>query len=146
MYRSTCTISIFLLTLFGLISTVSANTETRAPTALEAATEAYEKLGVDAFIPALYGAPLTSPNLELLNGTSVLLQVEKLYGSYTGLEIIKNIQLSNSTRTVFFIMKYEKGPLFGVITTYRQTNEIDQVMEFKINIERTKILPTRLIF
>jgi hypothetical protein len=146
MHKTVYTIIIFC-TLCGANAIVFANSESKIPHSLEAATTAYEKQGVDAFIPALYGAPVTSSsNLELLNGTNVLQKVEILYGNYTGIELIKDIQLTKSTRTVFFIMKYQRGPLYGVLTIYRQEDESDKIMEFKINIDKAEILPTKLIF
>jgi hypothetical protein len=146
MYKTTYTVFLFLA-LCGVNFTASANQELKVPLPLETAAIAYEKQGVEAFIPALYGAPLTSrSNIDLHNGTSVLQKVEALYGNYTGVEIIKDIQLSKSIQTVFFIMKYQRGPLYGVLTTYRQDDDKDTIMEFKINIERAEILPTNLIF
>lgn len=146
MHKTVNTILIFF-TLYGINTTVSANSESKIPPSLAAATTAYEKQGADAFISTLYGIPVTSSgNSELSNGISVLQKVEILYGNYIGVELIKDIQLSKSTRTVFFIMKYQRGPLYGVLSTYRQEDKSDIVMEFKVNIEKYKILPTKLLF
>lgn len=142
MQNTTYTIFIFLITLCGNISIATARDNTQIPLPLKKAVTAYEEKGVNTFIPVLYGTPLTlNSNLEFLNGTSILIKVEKLYGNYTGLEIINDLQISTSTRSVFFIMTYQRGPLYGVITTYKTSDEKEVVMEFKINIERQQIIP-----
>ena len=143
---TTHTTLIFLITLCGNISIVSARSDVHVPLPLENSVTAYEGKGVKAFIPALYGKPQKSnSNLEILNGTSVLLKVEKLYGKYIGLEIVDGLQISDSTRTIFFIMKYQRGPLYGVITTYKTSDNKEKVIEFKIHTERQQIIPINIL-
>ncbi len=115
------------------------------PTQLRAAADAYKKNGVEAFLPTLFNSQLASGNgVNVREKIAVMKTVEKAYGRYVGLEMIDSIRISKSTKIIFFVLKYQKGPLYGVITTYR-FNKSTKITGFKIHTVITQIIPTQIL-
>jgi len=141
-------VTLTILTLFtGNISIASARSNIDIPVSLENAVAAYKDTGVDAFLPVLFGGSLKlGSNINLVNETDALRKVAKFYGNYIGLEMVDAIQVSDSTRIVFFIMKHLRGPLYGVITTYKTNDDSQEyITEFKIHTEIHQIMPTSFL-
>jgi len=137
-------LTIFMLQI-GSIATATDRVDIDVPSPLVKATTAYKEKGLYAFLPSLFGGPLArGANSKIINETKILRRVERVYGNYTGLEMVGDIQVSSSTRIVFFIMKYKNGPLYGVLTTYK-TSDNEKIIAFKINTEIHKIIPSNIL-
>lgn len=112
---------------------------------LERASEAYLKKGVDSFIPELMiGSPLEGEKSVLTQSNSIR-QIEAYYGSYKGYELIYEKNLTKDVRLVYYVMNYEKSPLFGVATYYKQKDR-EVVTNFNFHTDMWQILPSEVIF
>lgn len=117
----------------------------KPPIQLKNAANAYKKSGANAFLPTLFHKQMASGNQQnMLSKTNILREVEKVYGNFVGLEMVDNIRVSNSTNIIFFILKYQQGPLYGVITTY-QLKRSKRITGFKIHTEISQIIPTQIL-
>jgi len=143
----------YLLTLLTLLSSAAFSKSRQSiepPAQLRNAAKAYKVSGAHAFLPSLFRKQLASgskSNALSKNNipkTNILKTVEKIYGNYVGLEMVDIIRVSKSIQLVFFILKYQRGPLYGVITTY-QSNKGERIIGFKINTEIGEIIPMHLL-
>ncbi|WP_126455860.1 hypothetical protein [Sulfuriflexus mobilis] len=146
MHKAFFTSLAILVTLVGNISPVAARADIDMPAKLKLAMAAYQEKGTNAFLPTLFGKQ-TSPeaNSKILQETDILKEVEKGYGRYIGLEMVDAIKISDSTRIIFFIMKYQQGPLYGVITTYKINDRDEKITGFKVHTEMHMIIPVSLL-
>lgn len=121
------------------------------PSSLADGDSAYKEKGADAFFEALLkdSYPDDSPNkipmLEKAQAFGQLLQqVELLYGRYKGMELVGTLPITKSTRTVFYVLNYERGPVYGVLTIFR-TDAGEVVTGYAINTEALKVVPPTLL-
>ncbi len=70
--------------------------------------------------------------------------VEHQYGSYRGYEVVDAHQLCESTRTVYLVMNYDRGPLFVGFTCYRG-DDSEIVLQMAYNLSATAIFPPALL-
>jgi len=119
----------------------------KPPVQLKNAATAYRNSGANAFLPTLFHKQLASGEQQsMLAKTNILRTVEKVYGNFVGLEMVDVIRVSDSTHIVFFILKYQRGPLYGVITTYQlKSRSSKRITGFKIHTEVSQIIPTQLL-
>jgi hypothetical protein len=121
------------------------------PTSLVRADIAYKRDGPEAYLAALLDNSIPddvaskAALLEQAHAVAALLrQVESVYGRYLGIEVVESIQISDSTRVVYYVLKYGTGPVYGVLTIYdAEVGEI--VSGFAINTELHKVVPPNLI-
>lgn len=112
---------------------------------LQRASDAYLEKGVDAFIPELLkGSPLEGEKSVLTQSNSIR-QIEEYYGVYKGYELIYEKSLTENVRIVYYVMNYEKSPVFGVATYYKQKKG-EVVTNFNFHTDMWKILPSEVIF
>lgn len=112
---------------------------------LQRASDAYLKNGVGAFIPELMkGSPLEGEKSVLAQSNNIR-QIEEYYGAYKGFELIYEKNLTENVRIVYYVMNYEKSPVFGEATYYKQ-KEGEVVTNFNFNTSMWKILPPEVIF
>lgn len=140
--------SILLILFVALIGypslTLSAESQD-VPEIMRNAFEKYQKEGTDQLIPALLkGSPLEGDKTALSQVNS-LRQIETFYGRYLDYEIVESLALSKSTQLLYYVLNYEKGPLFGKATVYK-ANGKEMVTNFNFHTEIHQIIPAELIF
>lgn len=100
------------------------------PIPLMNADETYKEKCAEAFLPALLQGVypegmvnttlVKAPLLERASAfINTLQQIETFYGRYMGLELIVSVPIANSTRVVYYVLNYERGPLYGALTAYK---------------------------
>lgn len=112
---------------------------------IEAASAAYLKNGVEAFIPALMkGSPLEGEK-SLITQSNNIRQIEAYYGKFLGIEPMREEKLSERVRLVYYVMNYENSPVFGYALLYKKpSGEI--VTNFSFNTELWQVAPNEVIF
>lgn len=133
-----------LCSLISYASFVDANESLPIP--LVEAAEAYKSEGANAFLPTLVkGSRLLNTNdASFVQATHMLNEIESLYGSYLGLELVSSIPIAPSTRVVYFILNYERGPLYGVLSAYKTTHG-EIVTSSNVNTELLQIIPADVV-
>ena len=76
--------------------------------------------------------------------TEALRQAEGVYGGYKGIELIESIPIAESARVVYYMLKYESGPVYGALTVYK-TDEGEIVTGFAVNTELHRVVPPDLV-
>ena len=133
------TIGIILLL---LIPTLAASD---AGTPLERASEAYLKNGAEAFIIELMkGSPLEGEK-SVATQSNNLRQIEDYYGKYIDYDVVLQKNLTDKVRIVYYVMNYEKSPVFGVANYYKIDGD-EVVTSFNFNTEWAPIIPMAVLF
>jgi hypothetical protein len=102
--------------------------------------EAYKTGGApEAIASWVKGGPLAG-NKDLPAQTEFYKQVEAAYGSYRGWEYLRTVAVSPSVKTVYLIMKFERGPVFGSFLVYRP-GEAWILVDFNLNTRPENVLP-----
>jgi hypothetical protein len=115
------------------------------PRPLGKALAIYKKGGTEGFISALVkGGPLEG-NQEIHMQVLVLEKMEKYYGAYQSFQILHVNRLSDTTRLIYFLMNYQKGPVFGKLTAYRNGDQ-ETITSFRFHTKAEKIFPEALLF
>ena len=112
------------------------------PVPLVEAVRAYKEIGSDAFLPVLVRKShlQSTDSRSLQQATNVFRAVEELYGEYIGVELVRSVSISASIRTVYFILKYEHGPLYGMVDAYK-VNDREIITNSNVNTNLWKIFP-----
>ena len=114
------------------------------PGALTKALSIYKKDGPRAFINALVsGGPLEG-NKEMRMEILVVEKIEKYYGAYQSYDILQINRLSDSTRLVYFLLNYHKGPVFGTLTAFNNGGR-ETITSFQFHTKAEKIFPEALL-
>ena len=125
---------------------VSADTNESLPVPLKEAAAAYKSKGSGGFMSMLVkGSRLQYTDPAALTQASELFNaIEASYGDYRGIEIIESISISHSIRIVYFVINYERGPLYGVADIY-MTKSGEIVTNSNVNTSLEEIIPASLI-
>ena len=125
---------------------VCADDNTIVPAPLMEAAAAYKAKGPAAFLPTLVkGSRLQyTDSSSLAKAGEMLKAIETIYGEYIGIEMVDSVPISSSTRIVYFILNYERGPLYGVADLYR-TKYGEIVTNSNVNTELSTIIPPQVI-
>ena len=114
------------------------------PQPLTTALAVYKNGGLQGFINALVkGGPLAG-NKEMRQQVAILEKIERYYGAYQSYDILLINQLSDSTRLIYFLLNYDKGPVFGVLTAYKIGNE-ESITSFVFHTKAEKVFPEALL-
>lgn len=114
------------------------------PRPLGHALAIYKKGGTEGFINALVeGGPLEG-NQEIHMQVLVLEKMEKYYGAYQSFQILHVNRLSDTTRLIYFLMNYQKGPVFGKLTAYKNGGR-ETITSFRFHTKADKIFPEALL-
>lgn len=112
---------------------------------LQEASKAYLAEGAQAFITTLIkGSPIEGEK-GVITQANTIKQIEAYYGEYQGLEVIYEKKLTKKVRLVYYVMNYEKSPVFGV-TTYYKPNGEEVVTNFNFHTELWQIVPSEVVF
>ena len=82
---------------------------------------------------------------RVLNIVSNIRHIEDFCGPYIGYEMVASVQVVESTRKVYYVMNYEKCPVFGRVTAYK-TAQGEVITEFNFHANIGEIIPRELIF
>jgi len=126
-----------LVLLVGFLFATAANAA--PPTVLEAAFKAYGTGGAAGFVAALFkGSPVAPDVTAQVNG---LEQIESYYGGFESWEVLDECELTDRVRNTFYVAYFDRGPVFGYVTTYR-INGADEVMtSYQIHTEIAAVFP-----
>ncbi len=117
---------------------------TDIPKPLSKALSVYKKGGMQGFIATLLrGSPLEGHQETRLQVT-VLKKIEKFYGAYQSFDILHINTLSDSTRLIYFLLNYEKGPVFGKLTAFKNGKR-EIITSFRFHTKADKIFPGALL-
>jgi len=123
---------------------MAAEATTDIPRQLSKALAIYKKGGTVGFINALVrGGPLDG-NQELDMQVRVLEEMEKYYGDYLSFQVLHINRLSTTTRIIYFLMNYQKGPIFGKLTAYKNGDQ-ETITSFRFHTKADKIFPDALL-
>ena len=120
----------FVLFLFGVASLLPVSAQstavpslTEVPAIVTSGFEAYAKSGSDGALNAWYkGSPMEADLTNRMTTATNLTKFETAYGKYLGWELIKVYSLTPSTKVVFAVAKFERGPLWLVFSCYKATD------------------------
>lgn len=135
-----------IFVLFSLfISPANSSVKTAdIPQPLTKALAVYKNGGLQGFINALVkGGPLAG-NQEMRQQVVILEKIEKYYGAYQSYDILLVNPLSDSTRLIYFLLNYDKGPVFGMLTAYKNGND-ESITSFVFHTKAEKIFPETLL-
>jgi hypothetical protein len=89
------------------------------PKVILSGMEAYKADGPEAAVKAWIQGSALDGSKDALGQANLLREVQDYYGSYKSFDVIRTRNLSPTTRIVYIIMDYEKGPLFARFVVYR---------------------------
>jgi len=93
------------------------------PKVVLSAFDTYKASGYnEAFNVLLKGSPLESDKTTMMNLKGGFTQIEAMYGKMVGYEIIKSVMISTATNRTYAELRYEKGPVFVFIDSYKSPN------------------------
>ena len=120
--------------------------ETKAiPKIISNALEKYQKEGADHLIPnLLIGSPIEGDK-SALSQANLIRQIEAFYGKYLKTDLFNTVSITPGTTLVYFVMKYEKGPLYGSATVFNSDGK-DVITTFNFHTEIQQIIPSELIY
>jgi len=117
---------------------------TDIPPQLTNALSMYKKDGIQGFITALVrGSPLEGLQ-EMSMQVSILKKIEQHYGAYQSYDILHINKLSDSTRLIYFLLNYRKGPVFGKLTAFTDGDR-ETITSFEFHTKAEKIFPEALL-
>lgn len=132
--------------IFCMAGLANAGQKLEMPVPLVEAGIAYKNKGSDRFMPTLIrGSRLQSTdNTSLSQANTMLRAIEAHYGRFLGIEMIGAVSVSESTRVVYFVINYERGPLYGVADLYKTKRE-EIVTNSNVNTELGQIVPPDIL-
>lgn len=102
--------------------------------------DAYKAEGPDAALKAwVKGGPVDGSK-DALSQANVLRQVQDYYGTYKAFDLIRVRTLTPTTRILYFVIDFEKGPLFAKFIAYR-TDQGWIITYFTFNTKDEIIIP-----
>ena len=115
------------------------------PSIITNALEKYQKEGADQLIPNLLkGSPIEGDK-NALSQANLIRQIETFYGKYINAELFKSVSITQSTTMIYFVMNYDKGPLYGSATIFK-VNGKEIIPTFNFHTDIKQIVPSELIF
>jgi hypothetical protein len=87
----------------------------------------------------LKGSPLEG-NRDALTQSNMLRQIQDYYGSYQSFDTISTRNLTSNAQMIYFVMNYEKEPVFGKFLIYH-TKVGWVTVSFIFNTKPEVILP-----
>ena len=106
----------------------------------------YTEKGAKAAIEAWIKGSALEGSKEALAQANMLRQIEDYYGSYVDYDIIKINDLSKKSKTIYFVMNYEEGPLYCYFLVYKNTSNTWISAQFRFHTEAMQILPSEIVF
>jgi len=136
--------ALLLTTCLALPAYAANGKATDVPQPFSQALSMYKKEGIPEFMAALVsGSPLEG-NREMRQQEQVLEKIEAYYGRYQSYDILRVNKLSDSTRLIYFLLNYEKGPVFGTLTAFK-SGDRETITSFQFHTKAEKIFPESLL-
>ena len=120
---------------------LSLNAYCEPPEILKKAMESYLKNGKSAFIPEMIKGSTLENEKSVLAQENMIGQVEAYYGKPESWEVVAECELTERFRSTYYIVYYEKGPVFGYVDTYKKKNGKEIAAKFQFHTEAAQILP-----
>lgn len=119
---------------------VQKKTVENVPPILVAGLQAYKEKGPEEAIKAwLKGSPIEDDR-DALSQALMLQRIQGFYGKYEDYDVIATRSLTPRMQTIYLVMNFEKGPLFGRFITYR-TEQGWIMTSFNFNTNSGTIFP-----
>jgi len=132
-------VGLFLFSL-GHYVPVGAQESGEVPKIILSGLEAYKAEGAEAAIKAWIKDSSIEGSKDALSQANVLRTVQDYYGAYKTFDVIRTRNLSPTTRVIYMILDYEKGPLFSKFVVYRAEKGWVLTM-FTFNTKEELIVP-----
>ena len=131
---------------FLLLGSVASGAETKdLPKIISNALDKYKAEGADHLIPNLLSGSPNEGDLQALSQANMIRQIETFYGKFQNAELFKAVTISQTTSLVYFVMSYEKGPLYGSATVFKHNGK-EIIPTFNFHTDIHKIMPSELVF
>jgi hypothetical protein len=119
-WRSSFAVAAGLLLLtFGQYVGAGEQESSEVPKVILSGLEAYKAGGAEAAIKAwIKDSPLEGSK-DVLAQANLLKTVQDYYGAYKAFDVIRSQNLAPTTRVIYMILDFEKGPLFAKFVVYR---------------------------
>jgi hypothetical protein len=136
----------FLCVVSLCLCSASVYAETKSlPKIISSALEKYQKEGADQLIPnLLIGSPIEGDKTAL-SQVNLIRQIEAFYGKFISADLFKATDITKTTTLIYFVMNYEKGPLYSSATIFK-ANGKEIVSTFNFHTDIKQIIPSELIF
>jgi len=103
--------------------TASAPVSSDVPTIVTDGFVAYAKSGSDSAMDVwCKNSPMEADLTNRMTVATNLTKFEGAYGKYIGWELVKVYTLTPSTKVIFAVAKFEKGPLWLAFSCYKATD------------------------
>jgi hypothetical protein len=102
--------------------------------------DAYKTDGPEAAVTAWIKGSAIEGSKDALSQASTLRQVQLFYGTYKSFEFVHTRNISASTKVVYLIIDFEKGPMFAKFTVYK-TAQGWILTSFNFNTKEELIFP-----
>ena len=143
-YRKTIPTFLIIASLCLFSTSVYAESKT-LPKIISSALEKYQKEGADQLIPnLLIGSPIEGDKTAL-SQANLIRQIEAFYGKYLSTYLFKAVDITQNTTLIYFVMNYEKGPLYGSATIFK-ANRKEIIPTFNFHTDIKQIIPSEIIF
>ena len=140
-YAAKTIISLTIAIVFN--STGYCNDQINLPRVITNAIDTYEARGAGEFMSALLKGSQLEKDKKALSG-GVISQIESFYGDYHGFEASRAVKISESTSIYYYLLKYERGPLFCMSTVYKYNNN-EIVIRFNFHTNESKVFPQSVL-
>jgi hypothetical protein len=111
------------------------------PTIIVTGLQAYKDKGPEEAVKAWIKGSAIDGSKEALSQANNLRQIQDFYGAYREFEFLSVKELSPTTRVIYLIIDFEKGPLFAKFVVYR-SEQGWILVNFNFNTKEEAILPT----
>ncbi len=120
MGRSSYALAVGLL-LLAFVRCVPARAQEpgEVPKVILSGLDAYKAEGPEAAVKTWIQGSAIEGSKDALSQANLLREVQDYYGAYKGFDVIRSRNLSPTTRFIYIILDYEKGPLFAKFVVYR---------------------------
>jgi hypothetical protein len=108
-----------LLLAFGRCVVAGAQESGEVPKVILSGLDAYKAEGPEAAVKVWIQGSAIEGSKDALSQANLLREVQDYYGAYKSFDVIRSRNLSPTTRIIYIILDYEKGPLFARFVVYR---------------------------
>ena len=116
-------------------------TNSLAASVVEAALEDLKVRGPEAFLTSITKGSPVEGDKSVLSQSSLLASIGAYYGPIESWRILATCPIADRVKTAFFVVYYEKGPLFGYASLYSTAKAGDVVTKFFVHTDVDKVFP-----
>ena len=130
----------FILLGFITFAPFPAQADQDIPDVVLAGLNEYKANGPEAAIKAWIKGSAYETSVEALSQANLFRQVETMYGKFQGYQLIKNKEITKSSKVIYITMDFERGPVFASFLVF-QGKEKRVIASFNFNTKPEAILP-----